>query len=529
MPGTGKTYTLQNEILQELCEKGYASSDIAVSTFTKSMAKEFSEEARRQLDFAGDFNWFSTTHSIASKLRYSNGVSNGDVMDAGDKRDFCREYNIPFSISSEYDNTGQEEEEIGNALFSLRDYCINNLLDPIDDWKEAYRNVRPDPKISGMGVVERFNNELESWKQENNFIEFTDMILECVENEYVPPVSVLIEDEFQDKSPLELKLFGIWSRNIDEVYIAGDPFQAIYGFKGTETDYMFEAMHQASDVQVLRKTYRFGDSLWEFSSRILERYGYNPPEIESVDSTDVEFISWKQYREVASEHRGDDCFHLVRSSHMFDDVNDVLRDASVIPKRNFDDDQSVMYENYFDAVISAKETADRIQGSLKSLSDFEFGTDQVEKLVKMAPDRVFCVDKRKIMKSVKTKNKTGTDFSGDDVFDRKGFVDVFASENPFTKLNETRFSDWYKHRQTLAAAYREGDELSEYVSHDVATIHSAKGKEADNVFLLNGSTKTIKRDGSPRDEARVFFVGATRASDNLYVVDTPEQHKFKMR
>jgi len=53
----------------------------------------------------------------------------------------------------------------------------------------------------------------------------------------------------------------------------------------------------------------------------------------------------------------------------------------------------------------------------------------------------------------------------------------------------------------------------------IATIHSVKGKEADNVLLLPDMT-SLTHNSYNKDadsEHRVFYVGATRARKHLYL------------
>jgi superfamily I DNA/RNA helicase len=56
----------------------------------------------------------------------------------------------------------------------------------------------------------------------------------------------------------------------------------------------------------------------------------------------------------------------------------------------------------------------------------------------------------------------------------------------------------------------------------VLTIHASKGKEADTVALYDGIPGAVQRNirGDPREqraESRVWYVGCTRAAENLLV------------
>ena len=46
--------------------------------------------------------------------------------------------------------------------------------------------------------------------------------------------SYLCVDEFQDISPLQYQLLMAWNRNGKELFVIGDPDQAIYGFRGSD-------------------------------------------------------------------------------------------------------------------------------------------------------------------------------------------------------------------------------------------------------------------------------------------------------
>jgi|TARA_R100001509_G_scaffold120895_1_gene75035 hypothetical protein len=84
------------------------------------------------------------------------------------------------------------------------------------------------------------------------------------------------------------------------------------------------------------------------------------------------------------------------------------------------------------------------------------------------------------------------------------------------KINE-------RDRTYIKACLRKGESLTATPRIRISTIHSAKGAQATNVMLL---TDTMRRpysmwrkiDTHTDDEARVFYVGLTRATDTLHLI-----------
>ena len=80
-----------------------------------------------------------------------------------------------------------------------------------------------------------------------------------------------------------------------------------------------------------------------------------------------------------------------------------------------------------------------------------------------------------------------------------------------------------KDKSYIKACLRKGESLTETPRLRISTIHSAKGSQATNVMLL---TDTMKRPYSmwrkiqtfDEDETRVFYVGLTRATNNIHLV-----------
>ena len=75
----------------------------------------------------------------------------------------------------------------------------------------------------------------------------------------------------------------------------------------------------------------------------------------------------------------------------------------------------------------------------------------------------------------------------------------------------------------IKACLRKGESLNKEPRIRISTIHSAKGAQASNVMLLTDVMKRPysmwrKTDHYEEDEARVFYVGLTRALKELHLV-----------
>jgi DNA helicase II / ATP-dependent DNA helicase PcrA len=73
------------------------------------------------------------------------------------------------------------------------------------------------------------------------------------------------------------------------------------------------------------------------------------------------------------------------------------------------------------------------------------------------------------------------------------------------------------------AATRQGESLTGDARIRISTIHGAKGAEADNVMLLTDISPRTQEESD--DEARVFYVGLTRAKQNLHII-TPRTSRY---
>lgn len=99
--------------------------------------------------------------------------------------------------------------------------------------------------------------EYDTYKKKRGQIDYTDMevlVLRLLENPIVSEtlaeeLDLLMVDEFQDTSPIQLALFLRLSELAKQSIWVGDPKQSIYGFRGAEPELMAAVIRHAGGIQ----------------------------------------------------------------------------------------------------------------------------------------------------------------------------------------------------------------------------------------------------------------------------------------
>ena len=119
---------------------------------------------------------------------------------------------------------------------------LNGRLDP---WKCPYVLAMNEQLVNTIfDMAERWKDGYEQYKSQNHLLDYDDMerymlklltrddVREDIRNSY----EYLFVDEFQDSSPIQVQIFDELSKLMRQSYWVGDYKQAIYGFRGTDTD-----------------------------------------------------------------------------------------------------------------------------------------------------------------------------------------------------------------------------------------------------------------------------------------------------
>ncbi len=81
----------------------------------------------------------------------------------------------------------------------------------------------------------------------------------------------LLVDEFQDINPAQLKLVKLWSRAGREMFVIGDPDQSIYGFRGADSACFERLKKEYDDLEVvsLKENYRSAPQILKAASAVI--------------------------------------------------------------------------------------------------------------------------------------------------------------------------------------------------------------------------------------------------------------------
>lgn len=145
----------------------------------------------------------------------------------------------------------------------LVDGFVKPVLDQFEKSSAAYMAGAPDDIVMEINAVQlsgcrpyvteccervfRIAGDLyrkvDDFKKEMGFVEFSDLEqlfhdllkLDIVREDIACSVKYVLVDEFQDINPIQYRIFDALSEIVTQSYWVGDPKQAIYGFRGSDS------------------------------------------------------------------------------------------------------------------------------------------------------------------------------------------------------------------------------------------------------------------------------------------------------
>lgn len=471
-PGTGKTTFLLKEVKQVL-SAGVDPGRIAYVAFTRKAANEAIERAAEKFGLTEKrLAYFRTLHSLTFRML---GLAQRQIMSRADYRAFGSIMGVQISGTGGIAEGMPGGAKPGDrALFMISKARVRNI-----SLEQQYRENNED---LGWYEVERLARGLDEFKKQRELIDFTDMLEQFLARGEAPELELLVVDEAQDLSHLQWEIVAKLAQRANRVIVAGDDDQAIFQWAGADVEHF---INLAGDVRVLDQSYRIPVSVQEASHDVIRRVSQRRTK-EWKPKTDKGAVLYES-RGMNVDMSNGTWLVLARNGYMLDSMEEHCRREGWI------------YEKHEKKSVP--------EGSLKSIRAWERLRDEGE---------VSASEVANLLRLLKHNKKAAP---------REGMFTMGSLQRNWGVATSAIWHEAFENmslieRSYLIAALRRGEKVSQTPRIKLSTIHSAKGGEADNVVLFSDvspqSYKNMQR--VPDEEARVFYVGMTRARDNLHVV-----------
>jgi DNA helicase-2/ATP-dependent DNA helicase PcrA len=486
-PGTGKTTAMLNLVEREL-EAGVLPERIAYLSYTNAACDEAVDRAMQKFSYKREqLPWFRTLHSIC--LRLSGHSTNTLIKNAWDLKDFAEIIGVRFTSKKERARRDDDESiefsgpEEGDRLLAFDHYRRARLLTAdvaFDRW----------PEDVSWFEVQRFITTYEKWRWQEGLVDFTDL-LEQVDRAL--DVDVVIVDEAQDLSPLQWQALDVVSAKAQRIYVAGDDDQAIFTWAGADPE---KFIAREGEITVLGQSYRIPVAVHQLAIRLIDRVETRQNKLWRPRAIEGRVVNMPHVESALETLSDAKTLVLYRTHLQCRPISGWLRDNGLPYIQGKNPAQGLQHREaviYWERLRKGREI-NAAQGlTLMSSMTTADGPGVLARLKTLAPETAL---------SLTTLRSMGLKTQGP-------WYEALGQIKP------------YQARYLRIMLRRFGTEaLKQEPRIRLSTIHGAKGAEADHVVLLTDVTPKIQETilRYPDTERRVFYVGITRAREQLTLV-----------
>ena len=563
-PGSGKTLTIVNRVKYLIEGYKVRPEEILVVTFTRFAAAEMKSRlclvmGKRDLPvtvgtfhgiYYGILKWAYRMNqenilSETEKYQILRGVINKERMEIFDEEDFIQD--IVAEIGKVKNNRIPLEEFVSEKCSA-------------DAFRNIYRNY------------ERHRKELKK-------IDFDDMLVLCYElfrsrpdvlAQWQKKFRYVLIDEFQDINRIQYDVIRMLAQPENNLFVVGDDDQAIYGFRGADSELMLGFGKDFPDAKqiLLGMNYRSTANIVQNSLKLIEN--------------NVERYSKK----LEANREGGSCLHIQEVKDPVEEAEYVLEEIQKCKENGIKEEEiAILFRVHTDARAVVEAMVERkipfqmkehlpniyehfiakdimayfrLATGKRRRQDFlqvmnrpkrYLGRDSVsgsqvsfEDMRKFYCDKDWMIDRIDQFEwDVKMLMKMAPYAAIQYIRKRIGYDD-FLKEYAFTHqinrsdLNEvlaeieeaakafSSVEEWFAHveeyTETLKVKEKERNRPRPGVR--LMTIHASKGLEFKQVFLIAANEGRIpyqkaKTDKEIEEERRLFYVAMTRAKDFLKI------------
>lgn len=573
-PGSGKTRVITYRIANMVVNKNIKPTSILAISFTKASSIEMKNRA---LSLSNDFRMnkvtYGTFHSVFFRiLRYFENYNIESILDEKTKRIGLK--NILKGLNIE---NADDDETIGQVINEIS-YVKNELMDKRDFKSEVLTN---DEFI-------KVYNFYEEYKQQMNKIDFDDMLIktyELLKNNKAALDRVrsvyryILVDEFQDINKVQFEALKLIANPSNNIFVVGDEDQSIYGFRGSRPDFLLEFEEYFSNTKkvLLDINYRSKGEIINIANRLIEK---NTNRYEKVikcgqgNGAKVNYISPEDSEEEAVYIAKDiknkvqedyteytDFAVIYRTNIQSRALVDVFMDMRIpfVVK----DSIVTIYDHwaaqdilaYLRIGVNPNSNKDWIRIINKP---FRYISKDNLNLIKDEPDFINSLINKCDLhpKQVKTINDLDIDISYVKGLNPKNAISYIRTTLDYDRyildycanrkiktnglieiLNELESSatnfktiqEYLEHIERVKSEIVDNKNNKETDGVTFTTMHSAKGLEFKNVYIIGANEGTIpheksyeiddeeKKNDQIEEERRLMYVAITRAEENICI------------
>ncbi|QFJ54907.1 ATP-dependent helicase [Pseudobutyrivibrio xylanivorans] len=566
VPGSGKTTVLVNRLGYMIYCKGIAPENILTLTYTVAATKDMSQ--RFEKIFGSELSdrlEFRTINGICAKViaYYGRMIGKSAFELCSDEKDTGRLLsNIYLQVMRDYPT----ESDI-KMLRTQITYCKNMCL-PAEDIKKLGK----ENDIDLLRIYDKYNAELKAQSLMDyddqmvyayKILKASPVVLNYFQNQY----KYICVDEAQDTSKIQHMIISLLAGKSGNLFMVGDEDQSIYGFRAAYPEALlnFEEEHIGAKVLVMDKNYRSNANIVQaadiFIQHNKERHKKHicPTKAANSNLNIVSIEREAQYvylKKVAEQT-------ATRTAVLYRDNESVLPLVDILERERIPYNIKNMDMTFF---------SHRVVLDIVNILRFAFVPMDEEVFMK-----IYYKLQAYISKSAALEMCMQAEIHHSGILEAAELIDLnphvlgncrslrthfknMANESPYKAI--IRITDYMGYGEYLAnnniddnkifilkmLAKKEKDipsflnrltELRQILLEKehvlgckfvLSTIHSSKGLEYDSVFLIdsingvfpnkvvrNMEKATAQEKKDFEEERRIFYVGITRAKDNLTI------------
>lgn len=272
--GSGKTRTLVHRVAY-LVERGVEPGRILLLTFTRKAAQEMLTRAR-ELNPACARVEGGTFHSLCYRLLRAHASRLGlnrqfTVIDRGDCEQLIRGVLQERGLKTKSDRQFPKSRTINDIISKSRNLELS-LGDAIEQWAGHLLGYQEEISQAARGFAEA--------KRSQSLLDYDDLLFSAEEllrdNDdlrirFSKHWQHLLVDEYQDTNAVQARLLKLLASEHDNLMVVGDDAQSIYRFRGARVQNIFEFPQDYPGAKVvkLEQNYRSTQAILDLSNEVI--------------------------------------------------------------------------------------------------------------------------------------------------------------------------------------------------------------------------------------------------------------------